>query len=260
MAGFIKLYRSFFFHHLWEEPREFSRAEAFLDLLQLAAHAHRKQVIKGVLVTLAPGQLCGSQRFLADRWGWSTKKVRTYLALLEADSIIEPQKNREGTIITLCNYSRHNGDEPAEEPQKTQRRTAKEPPRNQIKEGREGKEEESPLTPQGGNGQQEEIRVLPSNWKKLNATERKRVQCRANNKLMITVGRFVGRKPETLWTVAEALALKDLTVSSDDVKLMASYYGAAIDKDRDYRRRDLLTLLNNWSGELDRARLFSSSQ
>lgn len=152
--GYLMLQRRFFSHALWEESREFSRAEAFLDLLQLAAYAHTKKIVKGVLVSLAPGQLCASQRYMADRWGWSTKKVRHFFALLEADQIIEPQKNREGTIITLCNYEKYNSSDPEKEPQKPHRGTTEEPPRNQIKEREEGKRD-SLFAPSGQSPAQE---------------------------------------------------------------------------------------------------------
>jgi DNA-binding transcriptional MocR family regulator len=152
-TGYLMLQRRFFSHALWEEQREFSRAEAFLDLLQLAAYAHTKKIVKGNLVSLAPGQLCASQRYLAERWGWSTKKVRQFIALLEADQIIEPQKNREGTILTLCNYEKYNGGETSKEPPKTQTGTTEEPPRNRIKEREEEKELFSTLETDGAERQ-----------------------------------------------------------------------------------------------------------
>ena len=40
---------------------------------------------------------------------------------------------------------------------------------------------------------------------------------------------------------------------------MATYYTARIPRTEDFRRRDLATLLNNWSGELDRARQFAAA-
>lgn len=146
MNGFFKLQRRFFSHALWEEEREFSRAEAFLDLLQLAAYAHNKKIVKGSLITLKPGELCGSERYLSGRWKWSAKKVRTYLTLLEADGMIDVQKKREGSIITLCNYSKYANDEAAEEaPKKRQpshRGSTEEAPRKRNKEGEEEKERE----------------------------------------------------------------------------------------------------------------------
>lgn len=103
--------------------------------------------------------------------------------------------------------------------------------------------------------------MLPENYQRLSATAQKQTRVLRNSALMATIGRFLGRKPDTLWSVAEAVALKNINPSADEVALLAIYYGAVFpDPDKDYRRRDLLTLLNNWSGELDRARIFKANQ
>ena len=62
------------------------------------------------------------------------------------------------------------------------------------------------------------------------------------------------RRLTTAWSVKEKKAFMDLgTISAEDMAIMEEYYGALIPKD-DYRRHDLLTCLNNWPGEVDRAR------
>lgn len=71
---------------------------------------------------------------------------------------------------------------------------------------------------------------------------------------MERIGGFFGRRPGTLWTVAEGVALLELKPTPDEVELLARYYALPLDKENDYRRRDLPTLLNNWSAEVDRAR------
>jgi hypothetical protein len=66
------------------------------------------------------------------------------------------------------------------------------------------------------------------------------------------------RKPETAWAPKEIKALhhvEKLKTPPEDLGLLESYYTAVMpDPDRDYRRRDIATLLNNWPGEIDRAR------
>jgi hypothetical protein len=74
---------------------------------------------------------------------------------------------------------------------------------------------------------------------------------------MNRIGDWFGRKPTTSWTVAEAGALEDINPSGDELDLIESYYTAVI-SEGDYRRRDLLTLLNNWNQELDRARIWKA--
>jgi hypothetical protein len=119
-------------------------------------------------------------------------------------------------------------------------------------------EENPPLPPKGGpDGEQKHI--LPEGWKKLNTTQRNQVRVNINSKTMTRIGAFFGRRPSTLWTVAEALALKDANPSPDEIELVESYYLAEIDKENDYRRRDLQTVLNNWTKECDRARVYQAS-
>lgn len=77
---------------------------------------------------------------------------------------------------------------------------------------------------------------------------------------MIQIGAWFDRKSETLWTVAEAAALMMIRPTQSEIDGMGIYYQAQISADDDIRRRDLGTLLNNWSGELDRARKFVNSQ
>ena len=108
MNGFIPLQRSFFSNPLWQEKREFSRAEAFLDMLQLAVFTRTKKIVKDSLLVLERGQLCGSLRFLAGRWGWGQRRVRSFLAMLEAEELIvlgkEPKRTHFGEVITILNY------------------------------------------------------------------------------------------------------------------------------------------------------------
>ncbi|WP_367871822.1 hypothetical protein [Luteolibacter sp. Populi] len=108
MNGYLQLQRNFFSHSIWHEKREFSRAEAFLDMLQLAVFTRTKKIVKESMLVLEPGQLCGSIRFLAGRWGWGVKRVRYFLAMLEAEELItlgkESKRAHFGEVITILNY------------------------------------------------------------------------------------------------------------------------------------------------------------
>jgi hypothetical protein len=71
------------------------------------------------------------------------------------------------------------------------------------------------------------------------------------------LGKLFRRKEETRWSEKEEKALKAISpIAEYDMALVESYYTAKHPADADYRRRDLLTLLNNWHGEVDRARNF----
>jgi hypothetical protein len=110
--SFLPLSRKFFEHRFWKESREFSKAEAWIDMLREARWSIEtgKAFINGKHVIWERGQWPVSYRFLAERWGWSTKKVGNYLDFLEAEGGIkkETQKETGQTIITLCNYDVYN--------------------------------------------------------------------------------------------------------------------------------------------------------
>lgn len=64
------------------------------------------------------------------------------------------------------------------------------------------------------------------------------------------------RRETTVWDQDELKQYRRITVNPDDLAAVEAYYRASASgpKDKDYRRRDLATLLNNWNGEVDRAR------
>ncbi|WP_367873724.1 hypothetical protein [Luteolibacter sp. Populi] len=142
MNGFLPLQRSFFSHTLWQEKREFSRAEAFLDMLQLAVFTRTKKIVKDSLLVLERGQLCGSLRFLAGRWGWGQRRVRSFLAMLESEELItlgkEPKRTHYGEVITISDYDAYKDVSPRKDTQPTHRRHAADTRKTQIEEGEEG--------------------------------------------------------------------------------------------------------------------------
>ena len=71
---------------------------------------------------------------------------------------------------------------------------------------------------------------------------------------MLRIGAWFKRRPATKWTKKELKALKEIgEIDDQDFDALEKYYTADISKD-DYRRQTIATLLNNWPGELDRAR------
>jgi uncharacterized protein YdaU (DUF1376 family) len=74
----------------------------------------------------------------------------------------------------------------------------------------------------------------------------------------LRVGAMVRRRPTTQWSTKEIKALKEIfdfnTPEEDLVALEARYQS-----DDKYLRRELMTLLNNWNGEIDKSRSTSPS-
>jgi hypothetical protein len=70
------------------------------------------------------------------------------------------------------------------------------------------------------------------------------------------LGALFRRKASTQWSPQELKALRAIKVSEDDLKRLEWYYRLQLPIKEDFRRRSLQTLLNNFPGELDRARRF----
>ena len=62
------------------------------------------------------------------------------------------------------------------------------------------------------------------------------------------VGALVKRRESTKWSDKEKAALRKLNPSEEDIAFLESQNYA----DHTYRRKDLMTMLNHWNGELDR--------
>ena len=110
MEGFIKLSRKFFSNELWNEARTFSSCEAWLDLIQSARFeaTSRKVSIGGREVVCNRGQYPASIRFLAKRWKWTERKVRTFLSYLKKEGMITSEIIQGMNMITLCKYEEYN--------------------------------------------------------------------------------------------------------------------------------------------------------
>lgn len=254
--GYIKLSRKFFQNALWLENRELSRAEAFLDLIQSAAYTPVERVVDGMLVTLQPGQVCASLRYLSARWNWSIKRTRNWLDMVERAGMIGREKGTASTVITLTKWEQYNSTDPEKGTARAQQGhtegTARAHKGHKVKKVRK---EEVPPNPQGG-----DVKILPDGWKQLSAKDRRTTRCLANSPLMLRIGKWFRRGSSTLWTVEEAVQLRQIIGGNSieaimpEIEVLEDFYTEEIPEESDFRRRNLITLLNNWVGELDRAR------
>lgn len=104
--GHVKLSRKLFAaSDLWAEPRRYSRFEAWVDLLQLAAWGDVVVSANGHAVTVPRGHVLASVRMLAGRWQWPKSTVSEFLiALQEADSTADTSRTPLGTLYRIVNY------------------------------------------------------------------------------------------------------------------------------------------------------------
>ncbi len=113
--AYIKIARKLFATDpFWLEPRTFSRLEAWLDLLQMAAWGNRTTT-EGL--KLERGQVEVAQRGLARRWNWSRGRVQRFLSTLEVMERVSiaqasaqgDAKHRDKAVVTIRNYDLFQG-------------------------------------------------------------------------------------------------------------------------------------------------------
>jgi len=110
-SGYLPLSRKIFNHDLFKEKREFSKFEAWIDLLQMASYdqEEKTKLIGLNIIKWGRGQLPASVRFLQTRWQWgSTKRVFMFLEMLKKGNMISIEKETGQNIITICKYDTYN--------------------------------------------------------------------------------------------------------------------------------------------------------
>ena len=102
--GWVAIHRQIQDHWLWTD-KPFCKAAAWVDLLLLANHKNNKFLLGNELVEVKQGCLITSEVKLMERWGWSKRKTRAFLDLLQKDGMIVKISDRKRTTINIVNYS-----------------------------------------------------------------------------------------------------------------------------------------------------------
>lgn len=104
--GYVGLFRKFFDHEFWKERRKYSKAEAWIDLMQSARYGEGPETLfdKRGSYILEYGDVYISLRYLGERWQWSKNKVQGFLNYLEKrGSILVKKRDSHRTIIHIIN-------------------------------------------------------------------------------------------------------------------------------------------------------------
>lgn len=101
----------FLMHRGWRDNPvfrgEFSRADAWVWLIENACWKPTRFDIKGKSITLDRGQLCASRERLATAWNWSPSAVERFLTRLQTEQMIGRETGQGKSIITVCNYAKY---------------------------------------------------------------------------------------------------------------------------------------------------------
>ena len=98
----LKLYRSTLDSKIWNG--HFNKAQAWIDLLMLAAYTEHETEVRGIEVVMKKGDVVGAHNFLAKRWKWNPKTVKKYLDWLVSKSMIIYRSTNVTTIISISNW------------------------------------------------------------------------------------------------------------------------------------------------------------
>jgi hypothetical protein len=221
---------------------------AFLLLTQIAMRAKYKPC---AITKLGVGQA-----FIGD---WRLAGIPSEMAYRHAKCVLTDcnlatfRGTNKGTVATLVNSTIFSISEKASNGPATNQPTDQQ----RVTTKTQG-HSNTPLPPEG-DGQTDDS---PEATKKgrpgkgMTQAEKRRTTHPELTEAMQRIGSWFGRQPETLWSRYEFEAFQAVAPTDNQLAGMEFYYTAALEKDDDYRRRDVATLLNNWHGELDRARAF----
>jgi len=108
--GYIRLWRKIQENFLWKEHREFSKAEAWIDILMEVRHDPKPtEIAIGMKVLICnQGESLYSLATWAKRWNWSKSKVRRVLKLFASRSMIVVTNETVTVRIKVCNYQTYN--------------------------------------------------------------------------------------------------------------------------------------------------------
>lgn len=114
MSGWYAMKRGWLSHEALAPVGPWSRAEAWVFLLESAAIKPTTIDIGGRPYTVPRGSCCFSLRFLAAKWKWSVKAVQGFLDVLTRHGVVAVTVAKTGngtktkrTQITLCNYEKY---------------------------------------------------------------------------------------------------------------------------------------------------------
>ena len=104
--GFKQISNDFFESDYWRQSRTYNDCEAVLDIIsqvRFEASEHSAR-IGGREVTWGQAEWPASVRFLAARWKWTDRRVRTFLSSLKRKGVIEISDTQGVSVIKLKRY------------------------------------------------------------------------------------------------------------------------------------------------------------
>jgi len=110
--SWIKLYRDMTNDWLYSGSKKepYDRFHAYMDIYLRANFKKNKTMYQGRVQETMPGQIRTSTEALANRWYWSSGKVRRFLSAMEADGRLRVERTPNGTLITITKWKEEQGE------------------------------------------------------------------------------------------------------------------------------------------------------
>lgn len=137
--GYIKLYRKIEENESLNE-KPFTKRDAWIDLLLHANYIEKEVWIKNTKYLCKPGEQLRSQRNIALHWGWSRKRVQTFLGLLEKEAMLGLKREPHTTRIKIINWDTYQAEGDLESHERARGGATTEPRRSTTKNIKEVKE------------------------------------------------------------------------------------------------------------------------
>ena len=227
-TGWISINRSMLNHWIWKDSKELSKAEAWIYLLMAARHSStpEKVLIKDTILWCNRGESLRSLETLSRDWNWNRSKVRRFLKVLEKDDMIRHTSETVTSRISICNYDTYQ-----------QNRNANE---TQVKQKRNANETHSTTNNNGNN---------ENNENNDNKIEKPSHQLRAEGLFNRKASRPMDKAEKSAWESAKDIV--ELT-TDEEWNCLEKFYAAP--QSETYARKAYSTLLNNFTGEVSRAK------
>lgn len=102
--GWIKVPRDFTDSPVWTTNEPFGIRDAYIDLMFMANYEAKQFLPKHSkkVLTIHEGEILTSFDHLAERWGWTKRKVVGYIERLESTGMIQRKSYNFGTVLSLA--------------------------------------------------------------------------------------------------------------------------------------------------------------
>lgn len=122
------------FDHAMLAGGPYDRRSAWLWLIANAAWKDKRVSHKGQPLEIKRGQVIIGRAFLAKQWGWSEQSVRTFIAALQSEGMIEINQSfgHRANVATVCNYDEYQSASNDDNQSNNQSLTSAQPEGNQT--------------------------------------------------------------------------------------------------------------------------------